>query len=249
MRNLISPTSTILASPLKNASSEWRTDLSLGKRAKLMKAAQNIAKQYYLNRSHEENGLLTEGATITLRSRKFTYSWLVKGFTPANSFEIARADDPRWALSFRVNENGFCLDSDPNTSEYPLMILEHADSSFRNELSAFNKEISDPYSLIFGVAGWDHRQLMWYWQTKPPREFAYRLISSEKLNQLLEMEETILFTIDRFSAGEDLFRVSLYGPFSVKTIEISLTNDTVRDIAHINYPEGNSEFDLGNTGS
>ncbi len=217
-----------------------------------MKSAISVAKQFYLNRSHQDSGLLMEGSTITLRSRKFTYSWKVKGFTPSNTFEIAKADNPSWALSFKINDAGFCLDTDPAKSEYPLMILEHAEGCFRGELSNFNKEISDPYSHIYGTAGWDHKQLQWYWQTKPPREFAYELICSEALNRLLENEEVILFTIDNFSSFDGIYKISLYRPFDIKTIELNLSGTFLREIAEINYPgkafEQGSGEQLGQVG-
>ncbi len=237
MRNIDTPVSSIIPVPHKSALNDWKSDLTLCKRARLLKAATATAKHYYLNRSHQESGLLSEGTTITLRSRKFTYSWMIKGFTPCNTFEIAKADNPAWALSFKINDAGFCLDSDPAKSEYPLMILEHSEGCFRGDLTNFNKEISDPFQHIYGTAGWDHKQLQWYWQTKPPREFAYNFLCSETLNQLLENEEVILFTIDRYNAQEEVYRISLYRPFDIKTIELSLNHPEIQEIALMTYPD------------
>ncbi|MES2627352.1 MAG: hypothetical protein V4616_00155 [Bacteroidota bacterium] len=247
MKNVTPTLLTILPEPHRLVNS-WKSDLSLSKRSRLQRTAMQLARQYYLNRSHMENGLIEQGATITLRSRKFTYSWKVKGFTPANTFEIADTNNPSWALSFKVNDKGFCMDSDPAKSDYPLMILEHSEADNRGEFSTFNKDISDPFQQIYGTAGWDHRQLQWYWQTKKPKEFAYSLLVSAKLSTILEAEEVILFTIDAFNAHEGTYRISLYRPFDVRTIEFSLDGE-ISEIARMEYPGNEKAVEYGATGS
>lgn len=208
---------------------------TLCQRIQLMRLAAETGRKYYLNKSHQNCEFIKQGQQITLRSRHYTYSWTIKGFTPSNTFEIEKADNPSWAVAFKINDVGFCLDSTPQVDR-PLMILEHGFGCQREELNNFNKRISNSERNIFGTAGWDHQQLKWYWQTKPPQQVSFQLICSSVMKALLETEEIIFFTIDSFVELTKEYVVTIFRPFDHVTLNLSLITGKSEELSKGDYP-------------